>query len=174
MSAIDKNAQNLNLLSPLGFKFQIRKLPDVNYFLQRVTLPQITLPEVSQPTPFTVNHHPGDHIDYGYLDIVFKVDEDLNNYRQIHSWVRGLGFPTEFQEYQDLVNRTEFVGAGIKSDATLIITTDLKNPNIDVNFQDCFPTSLGALEMNTTDSTVQYITCGARFAYTLFDVELLP
>lgn len=173
MSALDRNALTLDMLSPLGFKFQIRKLPDVNYFLQKVSIPQITLPDVEQPNPFVANHHPGDHIEYGKLDLVFKVDEDMNNYRQIHSWIRGMGFPTEFQEYQDLVNRREFPGAGLKSDASLLITTNLKNPNIEINFQDCFPVALGAVDLTTTDTTVNYITCSARFTYTYFDIAVL-
>ena len=175
MSALDRNAQNLNMLSPLGFKFQIRKLPDVNYFLQRVSVPEISITPVTQPTPFTANHHPGDHIDYGHLDLVFKVDEDMNNYTQIHNWLRGTGFPEEFSEYQELINAgRESIGGGLKSDASLIITTNLKNPNIEITFIDCFPIALGSIDMNTTDLSVEYITCSARFAYTLFEITILP
>jgi hypothetical protein len=162
------------MLSPLGYVFQVRKLPDVNFFLQRVTLPEISVTPVQQPNPFVKIPHPGDHIEYNVLDLVFKVDEDMNNYRQVHNWIRGTGFPEELDEYQELVSNTSFIGAGLKSDASLIITTNLKNPNIEIVFEDAFPTMIGALEFNTTDTTVEYLTCAARFSYKLFQIVVLP
>lgn len=162
------------MLSPLGFKFQIKKLPDVNFFLQKVSMPQISVDPVSQPSPFVKIPHPGDHMEYNTLDIVFKVDEDLNNYRQLHDWIRGTGFPETIAEYRALASRNEFVGAGILSDATLIITTNLKNPNLEITFEDAFPFQLGSLDFDSTNRSVDFITCSARFAYKLFQVTVLP
>lgn len=174
MSALDKNASNLNLLNPAGFKFMVKKLPNCNYFLQGVTIPGITLPPTQQPTPFVSVPYPGDHIDYGVLNIRFKVDEDLTNYRELHSWIRGLGFPETLTEYGTLANHSKTSGLGLVSDATILVTTGLKNPNIEFIFEDCFPISLGELSLQTTDSTINFLTCSASFRYTLFQVAVLP
>lgn len=137
-------------------------------------MPQISVDPVSQPNPFVKIPHPGDHMEYNTLDMVFKVDEDLNNYQQIHDWIRGTGFPETFLEYRQLAARNEYPGAAILSDATLIITTNLKNPNIEITFEDCFPTTLGALDFDSTNRNVDFITCSARFSYKLFQVTVLP
>ena len=44
MSAIlDQTPSNRNFLSPLNFKFTIKKAPHVNFFIQKVNVPQIIL-----------------------------------------------------------------------------------------------------------------------------------
>jgi hypothetical protein len=174
MSALDHNATNPNLLNPQGFKFSIKKLPMTNFFLQSVTIPEIALTPTTQPTPFVAVPVPGDHIDYGQIDIAFKVDEDLTNYRELHSWIRGLGFPTDLTEYAELANQPKGSGLGVYSDASLIITTGLKNPNVEFLFEDCFPVRLGRLSFSTTESTINFISCSATFRYTLFNVNLMP
>ena len=80
MTAIDSNPANKNFLSPISFKFMIKKAPHVNFFIQQVTVPRISLPSVETPNPFVSLPKPGDHIDFDTLSIKFKVDEDLQNY----------------------------------------------------------------------------------------------
>ena len=82
MSAIlDQTPSNRNFLSPLNFKFTIKKAPHVNFFIQKVNVPQIILKPPIAGNPFTNIPYPGDHIDYSTLEITFKVDEDLQNYQ---------------------------------------------------------------------------------------------
>ena len=45
-------AMNQNMLSPVGFSFHIKKLPEFNFFVQNVTLPGVSFPVIEQPTPF--------------------------------------------------------------------------------------------------------------------------
>jgi hypothetical protein len=173
MSAIDRNPGTMDMLSQFGYRFQIKKLPNVNFFLQEVSVPDITLPSTQQPTPFVSVPVPGDHLEYSPLDISFKVDEDLNNYIEIHNWIRGLGFPESTVEYGNLARKPRVSGEGIYSDASLIITTNLKNPNIEVIFEDAYPVYLGKISLNTTDTDVKFVTCNARFAYTKFEIRNL-
>jgi hypothetical protein len=173
MSALDKVPDNLDFLSQLGYTFQIKKLPHVNYFLQEVEIPSVTLPEVSQPNPFVAIKYAGDHITYGPLQIDFKVDEDMANYRELHSWLRGLGFPESLSEYGDLARVPVSSGEGLYSDASVILTTGLANPNLEFTFRDCFPVSIGALRLKTNDQDVKFISCSATFSYTLFDITIL-
>ena len=59
--------KNLNFLSPLGAKFEIKRLPTINFFVQAVSLPSITMGELEVPTPFTKLRKPGDQIIFGDL-----------------------------------------------------------------------------------------------------------
>ena len=45
---------------------------------------------------------PGDKLDYDNLNITFLVDENLENYREIHGWLTGLGFPKDHSQFRAL------------------------------------------------------------------------
>ena len=87
MAVSDNQPTNLNYLSQLGFRFAIKKLPNVNYFCQSVSLPSISIGAAEFNTPFGVVPRPGDKIAYSTLPIRFKVDEDFRNYIEIHDWM---------------------------------------------------------------------------------------
>ena len=57
------------------------------------------------------------------------------------------------------------------SDATLVINTSSNNPNLFFRFEDCFPTSLGAVELATDASEVEYVVADLTLRYTLFKVS---
>ena len=172
--ALDKNPGNVNLTAPQGYRFQIKKLPNVNYFLQTVDIPEITMPPSIQSNPFADIQWPGNKLTFGDLNITFKVDEDLNNYRELFNWMMGIGFPENTEEYGVLARKPAHSGEGVFSDASLIATTMLKNPNIEYIFQDAWPSYLGSIAFSTTSDDVNYLTCKATFKYTLFKVSLLP
>ena len=80
--------------APTQFKFTITKLPKVEFFCTAVNLPGITLEGMmEQQTPLKDIPLPGDKLVYGGLNMDFMVDENLENYREIHGWLTGLGFP---------------------------------------------------------------------------------
>jgi hypothetical protein len=141
-----------------------------------VALPAISMGNAEYWNPMVKIPIPGDHIEYEPLRLEFLVDEDMKNYIELHSWIRGLGFPEDPAEFKELYDATKAsgIGEGITSEASLLIGTNLKNPNIEVTFQDAFPISLGELNFTTTDTDVNYITCTATFKYTLFQIKALP
>lgn len=170
MTAIDNTPTNKNFLSPINFSFQIKKAPNVNFFIQEVSLPKIDLHNVDTSNPFVTFPFPGDHITYDVLSINFKVDEDLENYMEIHNWIKGLGKPETFQQYADLDKNPSYSGNGIYSDISLIIMSNIKNPNFNVTFKDAFPISLSGLNFNSTKEDINYLTASASFKYTLYDI----
>lgn len=170
MSALANNPANLNFLSPLNFNFRLKRAPNLNFFIQKVNLPAVSFKSVVQPNPFVNVPVAGDHLDYGDLSVTFKVDEDLNNYLEIHNWIRSLTFPENFEEYENIKRNAEYTGQGLTSDITLIISNSVKIPNFEVNFRNAYPTSLSALSFQTTDSTVEFITATATFEYLLYDI----
>jgi hypothetical protein len=172
MSAIiDQTPVNKNFLSPLNFKFTIKKAPHVNFFIQKVNVPQITLNAPNVPTPFVKTPYPGDHIDYSELQITFKVDEDLKNYLEIHNWIKALGFPDNFDQYKEIQDKKSWTGDGIYSDISVMILSSTKAANYEVVYTDAHPVSLSGLVFGSTDEDVNYIEATASFKYTLYNIE---
>lgn len=170
MSIYDTQPQNRNFLSPLNFQFSILRAPTVNFFIQKVKLPSVRLQSADMPNPFVKIPYPGEHLDYESLEISFKVDEDLTNYLEIHNWIKALGKPKSFHEYKDIESNPSYTGNGIYSDISLIILNSVKKPNFETIFTDAYPVSISALDFNTTDTDVNFITASASFKYTYYDI----
>ena len=177
--------------SPTQFKFNILKLPKVEYFCTSVNVPGITLGgNITQQTPFKDIPLPGDKLTYENLRMSFLVDENLENFQEIHGWLIGLGFPRDYSEFQNLVSAgndrfpaknqsvsTEIgkvkygspnVG-GVYSDATLTILTSKNNPQLEVRFRDVFPTALTGLTYSQQADDVDYLTATVSFSYSIYD-----
>jgi hypothetical protein len=170
MTAIDNTPINKNFLSPLNFRFQIKKAPNVNFFIQKVNIPDITLSSPEPNNPFVKTPIPGEHLSYGTLEVFFAVDEDLTNYLEIHNWLVALGKPESFKQYADIQNKPSYTGDGIYSDITVLVMSSVKQPNFDITYTDAFPVSLSSLVFNTIDENVNYITASATFKYTYYNI----
>ena len=177
---------------PTKFKFSILKLPKVEYFCTAINLPGISLADnYSQPTPFRDIPLPGEKLSYDRLNMTFLVDENLENYQEIHGWLRGLGFPGGYDEFKNLLDagsdrfptsknsRLGDAGRGGKfaapdtgglfSDATLNILTSKNNPVTEVRFQDVFPISLSGLQYSQQNNDTEYLTATVTFDYKMYD-----
>lgn len=171
MTAIDNTPENKNFLSPLNFKFGIKKAPHVNFFIQQVNFPSIDLPQYDSPNPMVTIPFWGDHLNYGELRVSFKVDEDLTNYMELYNWIRSLGKPETTEDYRKLQEIPNYTGDGLTSDISLIVLTNSKMPNYEVVFRDAFPVSLGSLQFDSTSSDVDYLEVDAVFRYTLYEIN---
>lgn len=171
MSALDNIPENKNFLSPLNFRFQIKKCPNVNFFLQNVNLPGMTLVGPEQPNPFVKIPKAGDHIDFDDLMINYKVDEDLQNYLELYNWIRELGFPNNFDEYKSIAGKPVYTGLGIVSDMSLIILSSSRNPTHEVVFKDAFPVSISSLIFDSTQPDVQFLEASATFRYRSYSIQ---
>ena len=172
MAAVENTPVNKNFLSPLNFKFFLKRAPHVNFFVTKANIPSLRLPTNEIPTIFNRIPNPIAHIDYGMFEISFQVDEDLNNYMELHNWIRGLGFPEKFEEYAAIKNKSQISGEGLTSDLGLIILNSTKTPNFQFTFRDAFPVYLSDVVFDTTLQDVQYLTATAQFQYTLYDVTV--
>jgi hypothetical protein len=163
---------NYNILSPIGYRLNIQKLPNVVYFCQTVNIPDLTLGEVTRPTPLRDISVFGDNLTIGTLDVGFVVDEDMTNYLEIQTWMRQLSSPSDFSAYSTL--RDEGSGlpetGGQYSDATLHILTNSMNINKNVQFKDLWPTSLGAIDFNVGETEVSPIIVSVSFNITDFTI----
>jgi hypothetical protein len=190
-NSYNRQPTKLDYADPTKFKFNILKLPKVEYFCTAVNLPGVSLADnYSQPTPFRDIPLPGEKLSYDRLSMSFLVDENLENYREIHGWLRGLGFPGGYSEFKTLLDagedrfptskssvlgdagRTKYAApnqGGIFSDATLSILTSKNNAVVDVRFSDVFPISLSGLQYTQQATDTDYLTATVTFDYKIYD-----
>ena len=173
MSAIDTQPTNPSFLSPLGFRLQIKRTPNVNYFVQSVELPSVSLGDVNVDTPFTRIPFPGTRLTFGNLQVTFKVDENMSNYLEIYNWMMGLGFPDNFEQYKSLAGAGTMSGDGVFSDIQLLVLSSAMQPIQEINFQDCFPVDISSLSFDSTSVDVSYLTATVTFANRRFTVKTL-
>ena len=167
---------NRNFLSPLGFKFSLKRSPGVAYFCNEANIPDMSLSIAEQPTYLRDIPIPGDKIDFGDLSLRFMVDEDLTNYLEIQNWIRGLGYPQSIKEYQDLEKKAYIQQTfgqkrqDIYSDGTLQILSNNLVPKFQVVFDDLFPYSLSTVTFDATDTDIEYFTAEVSFKYTIYNL----
>lgn len=173
-TAWERQIQNKNFLSPIGFKFNLSKAPKVDFFSTAANIPSIDLGVAVQPSYLKDISIPGDKLVYNDLSLSFFVDENLENYLQIHNWMRALGYPESVQEFQDLLNEdSENTNNLLQqfSDGTLLIFNSNFLPVVKVNFKDLFPTSLSQVEFDSQGVEVSYVTATVTFKYTIYDIQ---
>lgn len=166
---------NKNFLSPTGFKFSLARAPHLNYNIQEVNLPEISLGIAEQPSPF-VKIPLGGNISYGELSVNFIVNEDMTDYMEIRDWMLGLGNDTTFDQYKALsvvTRNSPGASNGIHSDIDLVILNSSYNRNLVCKFVECVPTYLTSLAFKTTSTATEYLTCWATFRFMNFTMELL-
>ena len=76
MSATSNQPTNPSFLSPLGFKMTVKRTPTLNFFVQSVEMPSVSLGQADIETPFSKIPFPGTKLTFGNLQVTFKVDED--------------------------------------------------------------------------------------------------
>jgi hypothetical protein len=167
---------NINPLSPTGFRLSISKLPDLTYFCQQANLPEVELPSIEMPTPFSTIGVPGEMIHFGDLVVQFLVDENLANYKGVFNWLIGLGFPENYTQYQNLIEQDPVVqnnkfGGMVNnySDGILEILGSNNIATQTIRFRDLHPTSVSSLPFQATIDDVNYLIGTATFRYTYYD-----
>jgi len=161
--------ENISPLSPNGFMFSVKKLPQINFFCQQVNLPGITLGAPEFGNPFNVAPIPGETLTYDTLEVQFLIDENMENYRSIYNWIVALGFPEDYTQYLNFVNSNEIAQiselAKNYSDSTLTILGSNNKPVQNIQFHDTFPISISSLTFQSTNQDVQYLVGSATFRY---------
>ena len=165
MSYVSTEPTNKNFLSPLGFRFSIKKTPNVNYFVQQVSMPSVSFSSAEMPTPFQRIPIAGTTLEYGELSVIFKIDEDMQNYLELYNWLTSISFPDNFGQYPGERN--------VYSDATLTILSSAYRAKHEVVFRDLYPVDLSGFTMMSTASDVDHVECTATFKYRVFDIVTL-
>ena len=178
MTALTRNPTNPNPLHPNKFILTFSRLPNVQYFCQNVDLPGISLSEIAIPNPFVELYSPGEKAIYDLLNVTFTVDENLQAWREVHDWIRGMTFPKELEEYARLnkLNRATSLSTTKQpqfSDASLVLLSSSFQPTLKLKFYNLFPTSLSSVTLSVSDTPENILTSDATFRYTYYDLEVL-
>lgn len=169
MALVTDLPTNYNILSPVGYRLQIVKLPLVSYFCQNANIPDVSLGTLTRSNPVRDYPEPGDQLEFGTFDISFIVDEDLNNYMEILTWLREISGTPDVESFGRLAN--EDSGFSTVTDITLTLLTNSMNPNKSVLFTDCFPTSIGAVSFMSSTPALDPILCDVSFAFVDFTIK---
>lgn len=155
-----------NYLSPQSFIVSIDRLPHVEFFTQKVMIPDVSGSPQQTNTPLGLIYDSPSQLQYSDLDITFIIDEDMKNYLEILNWLEGMGSPNTQDQYAKLEASDE----GIQSDITIVINNNHKNPNLHFKFKDCFPVNISSISLDVTSADTIYSEATATFRYTNFTV----
>ena len=193
IKTVNRAPDKLDYASPIQFRFTCAKLPTVEFFCQTANVPSVTLGTADVETPLKNIPMPGDKLTYGELNVSFLVDENLNNYKELHDWLTGLGFPQSHSQFSSLlatghdrfpsskvgtasvssdVGRTTAPldeGASY-SDATLTVLNSKNIAKTEIRFHNVYPTQLGGLSYDIKASDVDYLSANATFAYMFYEI----
>ena len=167
--------KNKNFLSPVGFKFIMSRTPNVDYFCQSASIPEVSIGTREISTPVKDYTVPGDKMTFGDLNLRFLVNEDLDNYFEIYKWLKGLTNPKNTGDFQAYINSVDEKGRDSDftksmSDARLLVLNSNYNGIATVNFYNIFPTSLTTLEFDASATDINYFTAEVNFKYTIYEI----
>ncbi len=161
--------ENFNYLQPTSFKLVLDRTnyPNLEFFCQTVTHPGMLMSAAEVPfrkiqaIPF-----PGDKLTFNELSANIIVDEEMQGYAEMYNWMRRL-LDTDMQAptLRSRTNPPHF------ADITLHILNSTNNLSKQIRYLDCIPTSLGDIQFESTSSGDTYITFGASFRFSYFELK---
>ena len=153
MASLANQPKNMNPLADVQYKFDIAALPNTSFFVQTTALPGISLTpmEIGLPQRTGVARMTG-VIEYEELTVAFLVDEYLKNWMEIYNWM---------------------LGAPSYTSGVLTILSSSMNPTIEAHFKELFPTSLTALDFDSTTADPAYQQASVTFKYTSYTIKSL-
>ena len=191
-SPLSRQPTALDYSSPTQFRFLINQLPKVQYFTTEANIPGISMGDGVMNTPLKDIPLLGDKLTYEDLSISFIVDENLENYIEMHTWLTSIGFPKDRKQFSDFRSTTSNVKTSTRgeskdigkvgattpeismtSDAVLTILTNKNNPVVECRFADVFPTSLSGLTYSQNQTDVEYLTAEVNFKYQIYEIVTL-
>jgi hypothetical protein len=164
--------ENVNLFQPTGFRLIIdrKNYANLEFFAQSVSHPSTTLQAVEVPfqriqgVPFA-----GDAISYGELTINILMDEDFNAYTEMFNWMKRLLVTNQ-------VNARESMDKGILStetDITVVAMSSHNNANKSIVYKSALPVSIGDINFEATNQSVEFITFPVTFRFTEFEIKTI-
>tara|TARA_B100002019_G_scaffold256598_1_gene240093 strand:- start:1649 stop:2209 length:561 start_codon:yes stop_codon:yes gene_type:complete len=173
----DSQLKNKNYLSPIGFVFILEKARKVSFLCQSAEIPTMSISEIAIPTPgFVQLPLPDGQATFANLELQFIVDENLENYMQIHNWMRAISTPEEYEDRfqwieENTRNNMDTPPLTFVSDGTLQVLNNNNIANFDVTFTDMFPVALSSLPFDVTQTDNSYFTATVTFQYTSYQMR---
>ena len=177
-----RSHQTTNTLYGNHYRFAIERLPDLTFFVQSVSSPTVSGSAQTQETPFAFAHHPTSRLNYGDISVTYLVDASFKTYFSLYYWMRGYGFPHDFDEVKRFRakqlsnNRVNPRARPVELEKTTasisILTPDTASIVAEINIDEVFPTELTSLDFTSTNTDAPVLTTTATFSCSTFDVTL--
>ena len=134
-----------------SFSLFIPSLPNVQFFLQKLSLPQVSVNEVNVPTRFVDYNEIGEKMIFEPFTVEFKVDRYARNYTEVFNWMKAMTVE----------------GSSIDKSEDIILLIDGEKF---ISFSQAWPTSLSGIEFDSTIEEIAYVTATVEFNYDYFDM----
>ncbi len=166
--AATKQPDNINYLSPTGFRFSCQALPETQFYCSQAVIPGVSISEIAVATPHRQHWVAGDNLTYDEFNITMIVDEYMRNWQEIQEWILGLGKPESFQQYEKAKVKEK-----IKTQGSLFVLTGSKNPALRFDFYDLWPKSISSINFDIQASEITYATADVAFQYNYYEMTRL-
>ena len=170
--------ETINPLQVYGFELRIEKIPNITFWVKDANIPDITLSEARQATPFVDIPHVGDKTEWGSLDIRYMIDEWMDNYESLYEWITLIGF---VKTHRDISKwKRKFFNADFNqydadlalcSSATLTVKGANNTPVRTFHFPYMWISNLGAISLTDENQETQYMYGTAIFKFPYFELS---
>jgi hypothetical protein len=150
----DGASLNLDALLANNCRLSFPKLPNVQFWLQDVKLPEIEVPEVGQSTRYVDVKQIGEKVIYRPFSCSFVVDKFLVNYISIFAWMKAI------TSQGSLVGNA--TGNSVDTPVLIVGTTPI------FEFVDAWPTLVGGLVFSNASS--QFVKCDLTINYDYLNI----
>jgi len=159
-SASNEFLRDVGYSSPLGFRLLIdsQRYPNAQFNVQTAAIPEISVNAAQYATPQRTIEVSGDKVTYSPFTCTFLVDENLENYHEIHDWLVGLVVEPDNRDTRKL------------RDMTLFVLDSHNNVSREIQFVNAFPTSLSTLDFDAKNTDVQYLVADVTFSYSYYKI----
>jgi hypothetical protein len=149
-------SSNVNFLIPTSFKMVIdsSEFGNLEYYITNVSLPSINVGEIDTSYRNYQGFISGEKLVYEALTCQFLIDEDMNNYKEVHDW---------------LLSNTGESGEIKTKDLILSIFSSKNQPKREIRFVEAFPTNLEGIEFDTQAQGTDYLKGSVTFRYDRFE-----
>ena len=162
---------NFNYLQPTGFRLVIDRTnyPNLEFFVQDFTHAGVIMNTADlQYKKLAAIPFIGDKLTYNEMLANIILDEDMKAYTEMHDWMRRILDQDMTTPVDRFKAKTEKPPA--QSDITLSILSSSNNPVVRIKYRDCIPTALTDIQFQSTAGGESFITFGASFRFTYFDI----
>lgn len=157
---------NTNFALNTNFRFMLKKVPNVTYFITSITTPS------SSSNPIVMDYItaaplklPGGAANTD-VSIRFIIDEDFKNYMEMVKWFRS-GAP--YKDFKEIVPE-HLAGP---SDGMMLLLNNKKNPMKMINYRNMIPTQLSGFNLSSAESEPSVLTATVTFVFDTFTVTQL-
>ena len=168
MATTESTLESTNFLQPNGFKVVVlrKRFKNLEFFAQTVTHPDISVGAVRVPFRGTDAHMPGDKLEYGTLTIEAILDENMNIYKEMYTWLEK----TVLEPYKT-ADKVKANDQDVTTyDMKLMVLSSKNNTTNTIQYKSAFPISIGSINFQSTAGDVQYVTFPITFQYTGFTI----